>query len=295
MLLSPPPCTLLLTETLMARLEAVVDAQTLPASDPQARGLVQLFHLASRAPSLLRASLSGERAAWAKCLIKMPPVLEQVVHRSLPMVAELLVRDQIRAAKRRDEPPPPPPPEVLERLMAPGLPRHLVLLYVVKRVEAADEARVEQMLPLVMASLTSAELAAHPEWAGGLVGALVNDPAKRLTRRIATCVIHRCLVPLSRASGHAHSQLLRLLIAQWQALHAMPAAGVADTVDGILASKGVESGSVVASAATGHDGALTLLQFAARAGKADGAVEAGAEGEVKRSYEKLEALVPGVV
>ena len=78
------------------------------------------------------------------------------------MVAELLVRDQIRAAKRRDEPPPPPPPEVLERLMTPGLPRHLVLLYVVKRVEAADEARVEQMLRSSLDELTEATGAEQP-------------------------------------------------------------------------------------------------------------------------------------
>ena len=119
-----------------------------------------------------------------------------------------------------------------------------------------------------------------------------------------------CLVPLSGRLAHAHQQLLRLMTAQWQALHAFPASGVADTVDGILASKGVEGGSIVAAVnssmpgvadaakapppAAAEDGVLSLLQFAARSGKAGGMVHPGSEGATKRAYEQLEALVPGL-
>ena len=313
MLLSPPPCVLLLTETLLTRLEAgVVDEHALPSADGQVRALVQLFLLALNARRL-RAPSAETRAA---ALAEWASDAETTLRRSLPTVAELIVGDRIRgaSAKAPEDVPPPPPPAALGAVLRQGLARRLVLLYVVRRLEAADEARVEQLLPLIMADLTAADLRHHPEFAGGLVGALLSDPTKRLTRRLAAAVVNVCLVPMARELGHVHAQLLRLLTAQWPALHAIPASGVADTVDAILASRGVDSGSIVAkmpgaeggassggaaakAAAAGAtaDGVLSLLQFAARAGKASGAVDPGSEGEVRRSYERLEALVPGLI
>ena len=44
-----------------------------------------------------------------------------------------------------------------------GVARHLLLLYVVRRVEAADEARLEQLLPMATAHMQSAEIASHPD------------------------------------------------------------------------------------------------------------------------------------
>ena len=95
---------------------------------------------------------------------------------------------------------------------------------------------------LIMADLTAADLRHHPEFAGGLVGALLSDPTKRLTRRLRR--------PSSTSADGARAQP-RARAAPAAAHRPMAGAardtgpGVADTVDAILASRGVDS-SIVA-------------------------------------------------
>jgi hypothetical protein len=183
----------------------------------------------------------------------------------------------------------------------------------VRRVEAADEARCEQLLP--MAAELGAELAAHPEFAGGLVSALMADPARRLTPQIARVAVSRCLLPLSAVLPHAHRQLRRLLHAQWQALHAMPAEGATGEVSSILAARGVGEGTLISTMLSGSalegangaaaaggggggggsEGVLSLLQYAARTANEKGATEAGDEEKTEKSYQKLSRLVPGLM
>ena len=317
-LLSPPPVLHLLTETLYARLEHVADAQTLPGSDAQVRMLVQLHALAAKA-GVMRAP---ERRQGL--LDKWAGTTGQMLHKALPIVCELLVDDQIReaaaaadgaagaggSAAKSDEQPPPVPPEVPVMLTR-GFARHVLLLYVIRRVEAADEARCEQMLP--MAASVGAELASHPEFAGGLVSALIAEPAKRLTPRLARAAISQCLLPLAAQLPHAHRQLLRLLTSQWQLLQAIPAESASGEVTSNLAARGVDGGTLLSSVLAGNavdgegsnaaskaavgagEGVLSLLQYAARIANEKGATEPGDDQPTEKAYQKLAKLVPGLM
>ena len=123
-----------------------------------------------------------------------------------------------------------------------GFARHVLLSYVIRKVELADEARAEQLLPMVRSMSKHAEacrsmskhadacrtgwrlpacahappplarlmqvatvaneLSSHPEFAGGLVSTLIADPARRLTPRLARACISSCLLPLSALLPH---------------------------------------------------------------------------------------------
>ena len=72
-------------------------------------------------------------------------------------------------------------------------------MHMVRRVEAADEARVEQLLPMVVSlEPLQSQMKDYPEFAGGLVSALIADPTKCLTPRIARAAISKCLLPLAQ-------------------------------------------------------------------------------------------------
>ena len=241
-----------------------------------------------------------------------------------------MVDDQVREASRgavrraSAESAAPGLPSALPGMLQRGHARELVLLYILRRLEAVDEARVEQMLPLVTA-LGAEQLYKHTEFLGGLVSVLVADPSRRLTTRIAAAVVTHCLVPLSSAMAIAHVQLLRLMTATWQTLHALAAHGATGAVEGILASAGIDGGVILdlaaqaakakaeaaadddaagsaggaggAGGATGaaSERALSLLQWAARQTKATGKVDEGDAPHVERAYQKLAKLVPGVL
>ena len=163
-LLAPPPVLHLLTDTLYARLEALTDAGALPGGDFQIRALVQLHALALRAPSLRLARGSAERLA--SVLQKMSASVSQTLRKALPIACELMVDDEIRAADPSvnssgatpADTRPSPVPEELPLMLRRGFARHVLLSYVIRKVELADEARAEQLLPMVrsMPKLTEA-------------------------------------------------------------------------------------------------------------------------------------------
>ena len=318
MLLAPPPVLQLLTETLYDRLEAVVDAHSLPGSDKEMRMIVQLHALARAAPTL---RMGPERRQGM--VDKWPSTMSKLLHQALPVVAELIVDDQMRetagilgddggggsaastsaAAMLRL-------PEGLEAMFK-NYPhaRHVILMHMVRRVEAADEARVEQLLPMVVSlEPLQSQMKDYPEFAGGLVSALIADPTKCLTPRIARAAISKCLLPLAQQLPQAHTQLLRLLTSQWQLLHAMPAESAAGDTAGIMAAAGVAT--VVSKLTQGNaldgkgkekvqnplgEAVISLLQHAARKGNEVGATEAKGEKETERAYDKLARLVPGLM
>ena len=247
-LLAPPPVLHLLTDTLYARLEALTDAGALPGGDFQIRALVQLHALALRAPSLRLARGSAERLA--SLLQKMSASVTQTLRKALPIACELMVDDEIRAADPSAngsgatpaETRPSPVPEELPLMLRRGFARHVLLSYVIRKVELADEARAEQLLPmvrsmskhaeacrsmskhadacrtgwrlpacahappplarLIQVATVANELSSHPEFAGGLVSTLIADPARRLTPRLARACISSCLLPLSALLPH---------------------------------------------------------------------------------------------
>ena len=317
LLLSPPSVLHLLTETLLTRLESIVDAHALPGSDEQMRMLVQLHGLATRAAPL---RIADKRKTL---LDKWAATTGQMLHKALPIVCELMVDDHAReaahaggvAGARADERGAPPVPPEVSVMLQRGFARHVLLQYIIRRVEAADEARCEQMLP--MAASVGADLSAHPEFAGGLVSALIADPSKRLAPRLARAAISQCLLPLAAQLPHAHQQLLRLLLSQWQLLHALPAEGATGEVSSILAARGVDGGTLLSSVLEGNSvggagaaskqssaaadsgggggGVLSLLQYAARGANERGATEPRDEQATEQAYKKLARLVPGLM
>ena len=309
-LLSPPPVLQLLADSVLLRLENVVDRNVLPGSDGQLRSLVSLYWLSLRSPLLSKATAPPPPEKWQA-------QVGLLLHRALPVLADLLVCDRIRAVRGGgggggvDAAAMLALPEAFKRMLAKGHARHVVLLYVLRCVEAADEPRVAQLLPRV-ASL-GAELRAHPDFVGGLVSALIHEPTRRLTPTIARAAVTGCLVPLSAALTQAHWQLLRLMRSQWQLLQAIPAEAASGEVDGILAAAGVGGGSLIsmipaeltggakaqpaalARQEGGAKAALTLLQAAARAANEGGVVDEGDDVAVQRAYDQLQKLVPGVL
>lgn len=203
-------------------------------------------------------------------------------------------------------------PDDVGFMMRRGFARHVLLQYTVRRVQAADEARAEQLLPLAAAA--GSELATHPEFIGGLVVALMDEAGRRLTPRLARAAISQCLLPLAATLPHAHKQLLRLLVAQWQVLHKIPAENIAaeGDVQNILNSRGIGEGSLLvsisqraggdapgappaAASAGAGEGVLSLLQYAARTANETGATAPGEDKATERAYEKLGKLVPGLL
>ena len=148
------------------------------------------------------------------------------------------------------------------------------------------DGRCEQLLPLVASF--GMELVAHPEFAGGLVSALLAEPSKRLKPRIAAAAVLHCLLPLSGQLPHVHAQLRRLMLAQWQLLHAMA----------VLRPEGESDlagiGGILGTGASGGAKPLSLLQAAAREANERGVVGDGPEEEatVDAEYARLQQLVP---
>ena len=329
MVLSQSPVQQLLAESILARLEAVVDQGTLPGTDTQLRGLIPLLTLAHKAAAFSRAGHAPPAEKWRALLMLM-------LHKVLPVVAELIADDRIAAESAKLEEGPsrkrlgkvtaaidglsksggsgggvqsileipeglggsaasapllheirrrrhaaPALPESLEVMLEKGPGRALVLLYVLRRVEAADEERVEQLLPLITRKV-GLDLQHHADFAGGLVSALIADPTRRLTPRIARAAISGCLVPLSSQLAQLHAQLLRLLQSQWRLLTRIPALDVASTAS--MADAGASEG----------EAPLTLLQMAARQARASGALGDTEECRAanKNLYSRLERSVP---
>ena len=329
MVLSQSPVQQLLAESILARLEAVVDQGTLPGTDTQLRGLIPLLTLAHKAAAFSRAGHAPPAEKWRALLMLM-------LHKVLPVVAELIADDRIAAESAKLEEGPsrkrlgkltaaidglsksggsgggvqsileipeglggsaasapllheirrrrhaaPALPESLEVMLEKGHGRALVLLYVLRRVEAADEERVEQLLPLITRKV-GLDLQHHADFAGGLVSALIADPTRRLTPRIARAAISGCLVPLSSQLAQLHAQLLRLLQSQWRLLTRIPALDVASTAS--MADAGASEG----------EAPLTLLQMAARQARASGALGDTEECRAanKNLYSRLERSVP---
>jgi hypothetical protein len=334
MILSQSPVQQLLAESTLARLEAVVDQGTLPGTDAQLRGLIPLLTLAHKAPAFSRAGHVPPAEKWRALLTLM-------LHKVLPVVAELIADDRIAEESSKLEEGPsrkrlgkvtaaidglsksggsggggvqsilempegpggsvasapllheirrrrhaaPALPASLEVMLEKGHGRALVLLYVLRRVEAADEERVEQLLPLITRKV-GLDLQHHDDFAGGLVSALIADPARRLTPRIARAAISGCLVPLSSQLAQLHTQLLRLLQSQWRLLMRIPALDVAD--------QPASTASMADAVASDGEAPLTLLQMAARQARASGALVDTEECREanKNLYSRLERSVP---
>ena len=138
-------------------------------------------------------------------------------------------------------------------------------------------------------------MSAHDDFVGGLVSALIAEPRRRLTPRVARAAVD-CLVALSALLPYAHTQLLRLLHSQWRVLHSVPAVDVSDGKDLSALDTGLQRASSVDAGADG-DTALTLLQAAARAAQASGANDGTEEGAaaVQRAYAKLAKSVPALL
>lgn len=348
MLLSPPPVVQLITEVVLTRLEAVVERGALPGTDKELLGLVPLLTLALKAGPFARAGHMPPADKWLA-------LMSLLMHKVLPIVAELLADDRIveeqakldelsggrrklgaltkaPAAARSSsagaggsgarsilevsdvlgsssalEQPParssdgaralgvPSLPASLEIMLRKGHGRTLVLLYALRRVEAADVERSEQLLPLLTETL-GAELRSHEDFAGGLVSALMADPLRRLTPRMARASVTHCLVPLSKLLPHAHKQLLRLLQSQWRVLNTVPA--VETSAADLLTHDGSLRTTSSIDAGKGHgEVVLTLLQVAAREAHAAGAREEAEEAQaaVKRAYARLERAVPALL
>ena len=211
---------------------------------------------------------------------------------------------------------PPEPPQMLGIMLKNGFCCSLVLRYVLRRVEAADEPRVEQMLKILM-GLGAPILCAHEDFVGGLVTTLIAEPRRRLTARVARAVVREFLVPLAARLPYAHTQLLRLLTSQWRTLSALSAVGVTKADGGESTADSTLGGSLPQDSASDaplpseSDGdgqhseafaerALTLLQYAVREARSKGAVgEQGAAASaamqpnaIERAYAKLDKLVP---
>ena len=212
----------------VARLEDLVDrggvvmpcgrlsAHKLDRTLAEARGLLGHGN-AQRGPEATAAARRAARGGWSGGLPRD----------ELLAAGFVLRRGAVRRASAESAAP--GLPSALPGMLQRGHARELVLLYILRRLEAVDEARVEQMLPLVTA-LGAEQLSKHTEFLGGLVSALVADPSRRLTTRIAAAVVTHCLVPLSSAMAIAHVQLLRLMTATWQTLHALAAHVVATSL-----------------------------------------------------------------
>ena len=354
MTISTPPFVQLLTQATLARLAACVESASLPAADAELRTLIPLLTLAHRAAAFARSGQLPATERWRGLITLM-------MHKALPVAAELLAGDRIAEEHARlDEGPSrrhprtnataaattaaaatsitpsgggggggggtsilelpeglggsappalghqkshqkslgrrgaPPLPGALTIMLHKGHGRGIILEYALHRVEAADAERVEQLLPLI-ASSVGAELRHHEDFAGGLASALMAEPTRRLTPRIARAAVSACLLPLSRLLPHAHSQLLRLLQSQWRVLTRVPAVDVADqaaaSMDGVL-----RRASSVDAAADDGEVLLNLVQMAAREAREHGAVEETEEAKaaMQRAYAKLERSVPAL-
>jgi len=327
MICSTPPFLRLLNDVMLGRLESIVEQAKLPASDTQMRILTQLLALATRAPSLARTRTLPQADKW-QALLKtllaraLPTVAELLVddklheeahrdhmQRSASGKGTASTKTSAKGSQAEGAPgsaasggegaasvpgfggeKKPALPSSLDKLLEKGHGRHLVLLYAIRRVEAADVTRCEQLLPRI--TQLAKGLEDHPEFAGGLVSALLADPQKRLTPRLARVTISQCLAPLAALMPHAHMQLLRLMQAQWTVLNSIPAEDVSSEqkqLDGSFrtAAMGPSSGA--------DERVLTLLQSAASNAYQHGAVAEADKDAVKRAYAKLGKLVPGLL
>ena len=312
------PCVQLLARTAFARLEELVGRCVVPAADELMVELAQLLSVAANSSLLGNSKLSIDVARWSATIVE-----KYTLRVALPLLAEALADDRMHlmrarhaertgaggAATGRTEEAAPLPAEFAA--VVPKHARHLFLLYTLRRVEAADQARVLALLPL--AASLGKELAAHPDFVGGLVSALLADPARRLRGQpaIASAVVLDCLLPLSALLPHAHTQLRRLMLAQWQTLHAMepPRPEGADDLAGIggILRKQTAADSPAGAGRGGGGGGgggggargkLSILQVAAREANEFGVVgDAGGatDDEANADYAKLARLVPGLL
>uniref|UniRef100_A0A7S3AR02 Uncharacterized protein n=1 Tax=Haptolina ericina TaxID=156174 RepID=A0A7S3AR02_9EUKA len=216
MALTPPACLHLLTRAAMARLQEIVQDRALPGTDAELSSLLQLLSLAGMAVPLSEPGVLLQADKWCATLTSL-------IHRVMPLFAELIAEDEIceiqRSAAAAQTPPatprpPAPPPEALSKFLGrPLMPAHrLFFLYAARRVEAADAPRASQVLPLALEALQSAscELEHHLDFLKALVPAMLGAPEK-LSDSLLDEVGTKLLLPLCKGSAVVHKLLLNLL------------------------------------------------------------------------------------